>query len=175
MSKSTGTTSASTSNSLIIKLPIGRQAAAQLAARPTVSTESQANLSVSPASSLRSVHTADVCKMQNQAYNTPGPRRSARIATASFMESTSVVHTVQTGPADRDQPHTIPASQPEPTITDLLGRLPLDFTEEDIRAAEDAVLATGAYVYLDDVVEYYRDVEARNDVAFILTGMAQSK
>jgi len=88
---------------------------------------------------------------------------------------TAVAHTAQSAPADRDQLHTISAAQPQPTITDLLRRLPLDFAQEDIRAVEDAVLGTGAYVYLDDVVEYYRDVEARNDVATILVGMAHGK
>jgi len=57
-------------------------------------------------------------------------------------------------PADHGQPNTTPAAQRQPTFAELLDRLPLDFTEHDIRACEDAILATGAYIYVAEAIPH---------------------
>jgi len=58
-------------------------------------------------------------------------------------------------------PGTAPDSPQLSSLLKLLCRLPPNFTSDDIHECEEAVLASGGYVYLDIVLPYYQDAEAR--------------
>jgi len=99
--------------------------------------------------------------MSNQAINVPACRRSTRIATAIVNQSSmSSTHIRLTG-AGHSRGRSPDAGQPQPSLLKLLSHLKPDFTHADIHACEEAVLAAGDYVYLDVVLPYYQDTEAR--------------
>jgi len=81
--------------------------------------------------------------------------------------------TANSAGADDSQARTVSPAQPPPPHKELLRRLPLDFTYDDLHASEDVVINAGECVYLNEVLPYYRDVAARHDVAAILVGMAR--
>jgi len=113
--------------------------------------------------------------VQNHAPQTPAPRRSARIASAASGQSTiALPATLTAGSAGTDdsQVHDESAAQPLPSHRELLSRLSLDFTYNDLHASEDVVIAASECVYLADVLPYYRDIAARHAVANILVGIA---
>jgi len=99
----------------------------------------------------------------NQAVNDHARRRSTRIAAAAPTQSTMPITApmAQSACADHDQARITDLAQPAPSLLKLLSRLPPNFTSDDIHACEDAVLNSGGYVYLDVVLPYYQDAEAR--------------
>jgi len=76
--------------------------------------------------------------MTHQAVNSVARRRSTRIAAVTSNQSTM-----------------------QPSLLYLLSRLPPDFTHDDVHACEETVLSTGEPVYLDIVLPYHQDAEAR--------------
>jgi len=153
MSTFTVTVSANKAKSLIVKLRIGNHhAAGQQGPQLAASIEAQGIPSVSDRLISCSDHTTN--PYLNQAANIPARRQSTRIATAISSQSSTIPSVVSHAP-------TAHAAQHQPMLLKLLTHLGPDFTTADIHACEEAVLAAGGYVYLDIVVPYYQDAEAR--------------
>jgi len=135
--------------SLIAKLPIGcRHVARRCFAEPAMSAEAQSSLSVGHILNPSPAHIANA----SQGISTSARRRSTRITASASSQST--IHNIDTPLPQAD-------AFPQWSLLKLLSHLPTDFTTNDIHACEDTVLAAGGYVYLDIVVPYYQDAEAR--------------
>jgi len=121
--------------------------------------------------------------MSNQAINVSVCRRSTRIATAVLNHPSMSSTHIRLTDADHSRGRSLDAGQPQPSLLKLLSHLKPDFTHADIHACEETVLSAGGYVYLDVILPYYQDAEARLlgttvgelDATSILLGMSKGK